>query len=382
MRIRASLLYYHRDSYVAAGYSHDGNAQGPGAPDGPFAPDGGGTIDCASGFVRFGAARVLETALRNIDPRAVSRYPEVAHETLLKPAILERFRPSGLGPDQLFLGHGSFNLMERVIHKLLRSDGMLGVGPQFTEVPSEFQETGGAYQAFPLDEAGFRLPVAALENALAGRPVSIVYVDNPNNPLGQLFAPADLERLAHACDKRGAVLLVDEAWGDYVDDAESAIHMVGRFPNVAVVRSFSKALGLAGERVGYMFLSEPLARYYRQVDIPFEPTIVGATLARAVLDEPGLIGEIRREAAEAKEKIAGAFAAVGLHVLPTHPNVAIMAVEAPSRNIVRELHERGIRVLPGSSFFHTHSRWDDGSCRVRIVERELVEPLCRRVTAL
>jgi hypothetical protein len=59
-----------------------------------------------------------------------------------------------------------------------------------------------------------------------------------------------------------------------------------------------------------------------------------------------------------------------------------MAVEAPSRNIVRELHERGIRVLPGSSVSHTHSRWDDASCRVRIVERELVEPLCRRVTAL
>ncbi len=268
LRIRASLLYYHRDSYVAAGYTHEGNAQGPGAPDGPFAPDGGGTIDCASGFVRFGAARVLETALRNIDPRAVSRYPEVAHETLLKPAILERFRPEGLGPAQLFLGHGSFNLIERVIHKLLQADGMLGVGPQFSEVPSEFQEAGGSYQAFPLDEAGFRLPVAELEEALAGRPVSIVYVDNPNNPLGQLFDPADLERLAHACDRRGAVLLVDEAWGDYVDDAESAIHLAGRFPNVAVVRSFSKALGLAGERVGYMFLSEPLAKYYRQVDIP------------------------------------------------------------------------------------------------------------------
>jgi histidinol-phosphate aminotransferase len=178
------------------------------------------------------------------------------------------------------------------------------------------------------------------------------------------------------------VLLVDEAWGDYVDDSESAIHMVGRHPNVVVVRSFSKALGLAGERVGYMFLSEPLARYYRQIDVPFEPSIVGATLARAVLDETGLIEEIRREAIASKAEIAGAFASAGLHVLPTHPAVAIMAVESPSRSIVEDLRARGVRVLPGSSFCRTHPRWDDSFCRVRIVERDLVGPLCRRIAAL
>ena len=178
------------------------------------------------------------------------------------------------------------------------------------------------------------------------------------------------------------MLLVDEAWGDYLPDSESAIHLVGRRPNVIVVRSFSKALGLAGERVGYMFMSEPLARYYRQVDIPFEPGIVGATLARAVLDEPGLLDEIRQEATLAKETIARAFAAAGLNVLPTHPNVAIMSVEAPSRDLVEALARQDVRVLPGSSFARTHPRWDDTFCRVRIVERELVEPLCRRIAAL
>jgi histidinol-phosphate aminotransferase len=325
---------------------------------------------------------VIEDALGRIDPETVSRYPEPSHETLLKPAILERFRPDGVDAGQLFLGHGSFNLVERVIHKLLRANEMLGVGPQFNEVPSEFQEAGGAYRAFPLDDSGYALPVDALEAALASRPVSVVYVDNPNNPLGLCFEPEPLERLARSCARAGAALLVDEAWGDYVDDAASAIHLVSRHPNVAVVRSFSKALGLAGERVGYMFLSEPLARYYRQADIPFEPGVVGATLARAVLDAPGLVDEIRAEAARAKEKIALAFRAAGLTVFPTHPSVAILAVQAPSRNVVRELDERGVRVLPGSSFAKTHPRWDDSFCRVRVVERDLVEPLCRRIAQL
>lgn len=379
LRVRPSLLYYRRDSYVVRGHGAGGPAEEP-VP--AARPDGLETIDCASGFVTFGTTRVVEAALRRMDPDVITRYPEATHEKLLKPALLARYQPANVGPRQLFLGHGSFNLIERVIHKLLQTDEMLGVGPQFNEVPSEFQEAGGAYRAIPLDEAGYRLPVEKLEAALAGHPVSILYLDNPNNPLGQHFDPADVERLARSCARRGTILLVDEAWGDYVADSDSAIHLVGSHPNVAVVRSFSKGLGLAGERVGYMFLSEPLAKYYREVDIPFEPGIVGATLARAVLDDRELLAEIRRETAWAKEKIEGAFRAAGLNVLPSHPSVAILSVEAPSRNIVRELRERGIRVLPGSAFARTHPRWDDAFCRVRIVERDLVAPLCRRIAAL
>lgn len=380
-RIRTSLLDYHRDSYVVPAQALDGPE--PGGPD-PVnvETDDAGTIDCASGFVRIGTTHVVAAALRSFDPEAVARYPQARHERLLKPAILERFRPAGVEPGQLFLGHGSFNLIERVIHKLLRADGMLGVGPQFTEVPSEFQEAGGTYRSIPLEESGYALPVAALEAALEGRDVSILYIDNPNNPLGAFFDPADLERLAIACDRAGAVLLVDEAWGDYVDDSASAIHLVGRHPNLIVVRSFSKALGLAGERVGYMFLSKPLAPYYAQADIPFEPGIVGATLARAILDEPGLVDEIRRETRRNKETLAAAFRSAGLNVLPTHPDVGIMAVESRSRDLVSRLRERGVRVLAGSSFEHTNPRWDDGFCRVRIVERDLVDPLRRRIAGL
>lgn len=338
-------------------------------------------IDCASGYFRHGTARVIEAALRGLDPERVSRYPEVGYETLVKPSLLERYRADGVTARNLFLGHGSFNLMERVIHKLLRGDVMLGVGPQFGEVPSEFVAAGGTYLSLLLDESDYRLPLAGLEKELAGNAVSIVYVDNPNNPLGLHYGPGELEPLAEVCDRHDAVLLVDEAWGDYLDDSESAIHLVGRHPNVIAVRSFSKALGLAGERVGYMFLSSALARYYRQVHTPFEPSIVGAVLARAVL-ESGVVREVREEAVRTKREVVRAFEAAGLHVLPTHPGVAIMGVEAPSRDIVSELKARGIRVLGGSSFSHTHPRWDDSFCRVRIVERDLVEPLCQRLSAL
>lgn len=383
LKIRAALLDYQRDTYVvSARVFQDRPGAYPERPEPVEAAPEEPVIDCASGYFRYGTARVIEAALRHLDPELVSRYPEVGYEKLLKPSILSRFRAADVTARNLFLGHGSFNLMERVIHKLLRADVMLGVGPQFGEVPSEFVAAGGRYQSLLLDESGYRLPLERLEKALASEPVSIVYVDNPNNPLGLHHEPAELERLAGTCARRDAVLLVDEAWGDYAEDAESAIHLVGRHPNVIVVRSFSKALGLAGERVGYMFLSAPLAKFYRQVHTPFEPSIVGAVLARAVLDDPDVIAEVRREAIGKKQEIVAAFEAAGLRVLPTHPGVAILSVEAPQRDIVAELKARGIRVLGGSSFAHTHPRWDDSFCRVRIVEPDLIGPLCARLAAL
>jgi histidinol-phosphate aminotransferase len=380
--IRAQLPNYHRDSYAPPAYSRARRGRiGSGDPAAVLPPEAATLLDCASGYGRFGNTRAVEAALRQISPQSLCEYPEIDYEAILKPALLARFRFAALAHDQLFLGHGSFNLMERVIHKLVRADTMLGVGPQFNEIPSEFVEAGGAYVSVPLVEPEYRLPVAELERELASRTVSMLYLDNPNNPTGQLFALADLERLADACERRGAVLLVDEAWGDYVEDGASAIRLVGSHPNLIVVRSFSKALGLAGERVGYMFLSAPLARYYREVDVPFEPSFVGATLARAVLDDANLIDEIRRQAVLAKQQAREAVEGVGFEVLPTHPAVAIMAVHSPARDIVVELRRRGIRVLGGSNFARTQPRWDDSYCRLSLNGGDRVASLCQRLSS-
>ena len=149
-----------------------------------------------------------------------------------------------------------------------------------------------------------------------------------------------------------------------------------------VARSFSKAFGLAAERVGYAFFSAPLAEHYRPVDVPFEPGLLAATLARETLRDSAYIEHVRGEVSWAKAEIVRALGDAGLEVLPTHPSVSILTVHAPARDLRRQLRSRGILVQAGSSFGRTHAAWDDSYCRLRIVARPLVATLCERIRSL
>ena len=372
--IREVLRGYTRDSYIR---------RSPTCPscDAPDAFEGG-IIDCATGIFEFEASPRVACALRDFQVERLDRYTPFAVESLLKRAILDRFRPAGVSEQQLFLGHGSFNLLERLIHKFLRPETMAGIGPQFSEVPSEFAAAGGRYQPFPLLEPDASLPVSALEKEVAAGAWSVLYIDNPNNPLGRAFERSALERLAAACDWSGTALLVDEAFGDYLDDASSAIHLTAHYRNLIVVRSFSKALGLAGERIGYMCLSAELARVYREIDVPFEPGIVAQTLALETLADPGWIERIRREVRHAKRRIVDTLALTDIRVLPTHPDVAIMSVQRPGADLSCDLRQRGIVALAGSNFANTHPDWDDSYCRLRVVHGDQLDLLCRRLATL
>jgi histidinol-phosphate aminotransferase len=372
--VRDVLRTYTRDTYIRRTPLCD-SCDGPEA----FA---GGIIDCATGIFEYDLSPRVAHALCEFDYHRLDRYTPYAVEVRLKHAILNRFHPVGLTEQQVFLGHGSFNLLERLIHKFLKPGMMAGVGPQFSEVPSEFAAAGGHYRSFPLLEPDASLPMAALEKELEKGAYSVLYIDNPNNPLGRAFEPASLDRLADMCDRFGTALLVDEAFGDYLDDASSSIHMVPHYRNLIVVRSFSKALGLAGERIGYMFLSPELARVYRETDVPYEPGIVAQTLAIETLSDPEWMELVRSEVREAKKQIVEALSHTDVRLLPTHPDVAILAVHRPGDDLSCALRQKGIVSLPGSSFQNTHPEWDDSYCRLRVMHGEQLALLCRRLSSV
>lgn len=362
--IRKTVLDYRRDTYLGTQPELNPNLE---------------SIDCAVGYSQWGTSAHAFAFLSDELPRlAFGAYQRdlFGNETL-KPAIIERF--GAVSADQLFLGHGSFNLAERLIHKLIEPGVMTGVGPQFNEIPTEFVAAGGVYDPIPYQFSEDVYPKDLLLARIARGDVSVVYIDNPNNPLGFVLSLDVLSEICAAAQAIGAFVLIDEAYGDFVEDACSAFCLTTQFSNVIVVRSLSKCLGLAACRVGYMAMSPEIVPFYKQLDVPFEPTLVSAQLGRVTLEDRVFLGRVRRQVAEDKARVLEAVWAAGFSILNTHPAVSIFTMWHPQIDVVAHMCQLGISTEPGVAFVQTHPSWSNQFCRVRIPAPQLVDTLIARL---
>lgn len=367
LKIRKSAIGFQRDTYIA---NHQEET-----------PNIANIIDCSIGSSQWGMSANVAEAHRTFDVSKLANYHEPFSESLLVPALLKRYLFPGIERSMLFFGHGSFNLIERVLCKLVEPGTMLGWGPQFNEVPSEYISLGGRYISFKLETENLHSSSVNLFNELESGEYSILYLDNPNNPTGYAVELDFLRRLTERAEEQGTIVVIDEAYGDFLPDESSAIRLTPDFSNLIVVRSFSKCLGLAAERIGYMFMSTELARVYRQLDIPFEPGIYAATIASATLSDTNFLAGVRSSVYIAKQKILTTLAkCTSLQVLPSHPTVSIFTLHCTRPcNLVAAMAQVGIRVEPGSAFRNTNASFDDSYCRVRVPSPELVDEFCRRI---
>lgn len=362
--IRGCLTDYKRDTYLTeAEQSFESNFR---------------TIDCEVGYSPFGCSEQVFRAMAKFDFAKVARYPEMFYANLLKPLIINRFANAKLNPGNIFFGHGSFNIAERAIHKFVVPRLMLGYGPQFNEIPTEMESAGGKYSPIPL-EKGFRFPLEKIVRALKqDKTVSVLYLDNPNNPTGNLISLNDIDRMVTEAEQRGIIVIVDEAYGDFVSDDYSAFNLVHKHSNLMVIRSFSKALGLAAQRIGYMAVSDLLVPYYEKVDVPFEPTVVSAVMASAVLEDRHFIDRVRDLSRKSKERIFSVLISKGLTVLPTHPDVSILMAHKPRINLFSHFQKMGIKIENGASYKRTNKSIDHSFIRLRVPnEREAMEVASR-----
>lgn len=107
---------------------------------------------------------------------------------------------------------------------------------------------------------------------------SIISVENPNNPTGQIIDVNDIEKIVRKAKQYNIIVIVDEAYGDYMESNNSAIKLVGKYDNIMVLRSASKFYGLPNHRVGYMFANRELVKVYNEIAIPFPFSDLSASI--------------------------------------------------------------------------------------------------------
>lgn len=128
-----------------------------------------------------------------------------------------------------------------------------------------------------------------------------------------------------------------------------------------------------------MFLSSEIAKYYQPLDVPFEPTLFSAELARATLDDLAFILHVRESTTESKHLLMPLLEEIGFMILPTHPATSIMTLFREGHDVVKMFASIGVSVEPGSAFRKTHSGWDNSYCRFRLPKKDDIQELQSRL---
>lgn len=198
---------------------------------------------------------------------------------------------------------------------------------------------------------------ASVDNLLAAVTpnTKVVLLDNPNNPVGTFLPPSEVARL-HAGLPSDVLLVVDEAYGEYVDPAlqQAAFELAAAHENVLVSRTFSKAYGLASERVGWVTGAPHLIDLVNRLRGAFNVSVSGQKAALAALGDQGFVAATRRHNTTERARLAEAIAALGNHGVSATPSEANFLLvhfdgEVTAIAALEALAEAGyaVRHLPG-----------------------------------
>ena len=275
------------------------------------------------------------------------RYPKAVHTDLTR-ALADRY---DVTPEQVWVSPGADGALDYLSRVALEpGDRVLSPEPGFAYYPMSTRYHHGTvtnYELTPTD--GFAQTADRVLDAYDGE--RVVYVTSPHNPTGTEMPTAELRRLLEAVDSE-TLVAVDEAYGEYTETA-SAIELVDEYENVAVTRTFSKAYGLAGLRIGYAVVPAAWGDAYAAINTPFAANRVGLIAARAALDDTDHVERSVASAQWSRDHFHEQFA------VPTVESAAnlVLARVGPTADgepggaaVAREARERGVIVRDPASF--------------------------------
>ncbi|PID76598.1 MAG: aminotransferase [Deltaproteobacteria bacterium] len=263
-------------------------------------------LDCSLGINPFGCTPAITQEIFARAFAAIEAYPPYPY-TELKKAIANYLSPlTEIEPAQITLHNGSIGMIIH-LNRMLVEEGtrILAGGPSFSSAITDMRAMGGIIDLIYLKEADrFAFSSAAYLRALEPEH-ALVYIDNPNNPTGQVIPVAELEKLAIACLKQDTLLLVDEAYGDFMALQNSSLSLLEKYENVIVLKTLSKGLGLAGLRTGYAVVPRAFVPYMQKLPAEMAVTGIAAELAPYALADRTHLQSSIEKIRKNKEELLG-----------------------------------------------------------------------------
>lgn len=299
-------------------------------------------------------------------PRAVDAMRRALEDTGLYPDgsghQLKRQLAAKLGVEsaQITLGNGSNDVLVLLAEAFLKP-GLEAIHSQyaFAVYPIAIQAVGATGVVTPATSPDAPMPLGhdlgAMARAITPR-TRLVFVANPNNPTGT-WVPASELREFIARVPAHALVVLDEAYFEYrfdghggALDIQDGVSWLAEFPNLVVVRTFSKAYGLAGVRVGYAVSHPSVADMLNRVRQAFNVSVVGLAGATAALEDTAHLDMAVDVAVSERPRVAARLSALGTRVLPSAGNFLMLHAGADAPGRFERLLKRGIIVRPVGNY--------------------------------
>lgn len=261
----------------------------------------------------------------------LNQYP-TPYSDGLRQALAQRY---GLNEDNFVVGNGSDEALD-IVFKSFMEPGETVVAPYPSYVLHGFfvKINGGRFATVDL-MPGFQLDPDAMLAAKG----KIIILCTPNNPTANTFDHADVERLVREHD---GPVVVDEAYGEYSD--RSFLPRVEEFDNLIVTRTFSKAYGLAGMRVGYMASNLMMAGIMQRIKIPYSLNQVSERAAMAALKNTTYVDMAVDLVKKERERLSQGLESLGFKTYPSQSNFILFKSPHPSGELVKRLADKGVLV--------------------------------------
>lgn len=271
--------------------------------------------------------------------KEMTRYPD-GNGYALKMALADKLQ---LAPEQITLGNGSNDVLELLVRVFAgKGDEVVYDEHAFAVYPLATKAIGATGVSVPARDYGHDLD--AMLAAVTSR-TKLVFIANPNNPTGTWVEAAAIRDFLEKVPEQVLVVL-DEAYVEYLEQTENTVNWLRDFHNLVITRTFSKAYGLAGLRIGYALSHPEVADLLNRIRQPFNSNSLAQAAAVAALGDENYLQQSRElNQAGMKQLIAG-FEQMNLRYIPSKGNFITVNVQSNAAEVYDDLLYEGVIVRP------------------------------------
>ncbi len=325
-------------------------------------------LDFSANVSPLGVPQGVKQAIANAAETA-DRYPDPLCRSLCRKLAAHEHVPESY----VLCGNGAADLIFRAVLARRPKKALLPA-PAFAEYEAALTACGCQVEYYFLrEENDFRLDEGFLQAIVPG--IDMVFVCEPNNPTGVSSPREFLLRVAEQCSRCGALFMLDECFGDFLEEPEvhTLKNSLAEFPNLVILKAFTKLYAMAGVRLGYALCANgELVEKMRETGQPWAVSSLAQAAGEAALDETAYVESVRRMVMEERPWMMEQLTNLGLRVVPGEANYLLFRCTVP---LIQPLRQRGILLRSCSNYHGLDENWYRTAVRTHEENIRLIQAL-------